>query len=104
MALVRSVMAASILVSSMFMVSGRTSTNTSFAPASTKALAEEEKVKLGRMTSSPGRNSHIRAAISSAVVPLVVSSTFCAPKRCSSQALHCLVNTPSPQIFWFSTA
>ena len=34
------------MVSSMFMVSGRTSTNISFAPASTKALAVEEKVKL----------------------------------------------------------
>ena len=36
--------AASILVSSMFMVSGRTSTNTSLAPASTAAVAVLEKV------------------------------------------------------------
>ena len=76
MTLVLSVMAASIFVSSMFMVSGRTSTNTSLAPASTKAVAVEEKVKLGRITSSPGCRSHSSAAISSAVVPLVVSSTF----------------------------
>ena len=44
MARVRSVMAASTLASSMFMVSGRMSTNTSLAPASTKALAVEENV------------------------------------------------------------
>ena len=44
MTLVRSVMAASILVSSMFMVSGRMSTNTSLAPASTADVAVLEKV------------------------------------------------------------
>ena len=43
-------------------------------------------------------------AISSAVVPLVVSSTFCAPKRSSSQALHFLVKAPSPQILCESMA
>ena len=51
---VLSVMACSIFVSSMFIVSGRMSTKTSFAPASTAAVAVLEKVKLGRMTSSPG--------------------------------------------------
>ena len=44
MTLVRSVTAASIFVSSMFMVSGRTSTNTSLAPASTADVAVLEKV------------------------------------------------------------
>ena len=76
MTLVRSVMACSILVSSMFMVSGRTSTKTSLAPTSTAAVAVLEKVKLGRITSSPGWSPQRIIAISSAVVPLVVSRTF----------------------------
>ena len=104
MTLVLSVMAASILVSSMFIVSGRTSTNTSLAPASTAAVAVLEKVKLGRMTSSPGWRPHSSIAISSAVVPLVVSSTFWVWKRSSIQLLHILVKAPSPQILWASMA
>jgi len=36
--------------------------------------------------------------MSRAVLPLVVRSTFFAPKRCSSHALHFLVKLPSPQI------
>ena len=72
MTLVRGVMAASILVSSMFMVSGRTSTKTRRAPRCRKAVAVDEKVKLGRMTSSPGSKSLSHDAISSAEVPLVV--------------------------------
>ena len=88
----------------MFIVSGRTSTNTSLAPASTAAVAVLEKVKLGRMTSSPGWRPHSSMAISSAVVPLVVSSTFWVWKRSSIQLLHILVKAPSPQILWASMA
>ena len=88
----------------MFIVSGRTSTKTSLAPASTAEVAVLENVKLGRMTSSPGWMSHSSMAMSNAVVPLVVSSTFWAWKRSSSQALHCLVKAPSPQILCESIA
>jgi hypothetical protein len=97
-------MASSIFVSSMFMVSGRMSTNTSLAPTSTKAVAVVENVKLGKITSSPGSNSQRMAAISSAVVPLVVSSALVAPKRSSSHWLHCFVKGPSPQILRLASA
>ena len=102
--LVFGVIAASILFSSRFIVSGLISTKTGVAPASRTAFAVEEKVKLGRITSSPAFRSHKRSAISSAVEPLVVSSTFCARKRSSIQALHFLVKAPSPQILWESIA
>ena len=69
-----------------------------------KAVAVEEKVKLGRITSSPGLRSHRTAAISSAAVPLVVSSTFSALKRSSIQAWHFRENGPSPQILWLASA
>ena len=86
------------------MVSGRTSTKTSVAPAKTKEFAVLENVKLGRITSSPGLIPHNKAAISSAVEPLVVSITFFALKRFSSHSLHFFVNGPSPQILWLLTA
>ena len=69
-----------------------------------KAIAVDQKVKLGRMTTSPGLMSHKRAAISRAVDPLVVNNTFFAQNLFSSQALHFFVNFPSPQILWFSIA
>ena len=56
----------------MFMVSGRTSTKTSFAPLATKASAVEQNVKEGRITSSPGFTPARIAAISSAEVQEVV--------------------------------
>lgn len=65
---VRSVTAASTRRSSMLSVSGRMSTKTGVAPRSTKAVAVEEKVKEGMMTSSPGPTSASRAASSSAAV------------------------------------
>ena len=37
--------------------------------------------------------------MSSALVPLVVSRTFCASKRCSSHSVALRVNSPSPLIF-----
>ena len=46
--------------------------------AGASRIAVLENVKLGRMTSSPGFRSHSSAAMSSAVVPEVVSKTFCA--------------------------
>ena len=71
---------------------------------STMAVAVLENVKLGRITSSPLCSPQSRAAISSAVVPLVVKRTFWAPKRSSSHAWHFLVNCPSPQILCASIA
>ena len=56
------------------------------------------KVKLGRITSSPGLRSQSTAAISSAEVPLVVRSTFSALKRSSIHAWHLREKGPSPQI------
>ena len=82
----------------MFIVSGRMSTKTSFAPARTNAVAVEEKVKLGRMTSSPGWRSQRSAAISSAVVPEVVRSAFWAQNLSSSHSWQRIVNGPSPEI------
>ena len=72
--------------------------NTGVAPVSTMDVAVLEKVKLGRITSSPFSSPHNSAAISSAVVPLVVKRAPTAPKRFSIHALHFFVNWPSPQI------
>jgi hypothetical protein len=94
MALVRGVMAASILVSSMFNVSGRISTNTGTPPRSTNALAVETNVKDGMMISSPGWVSASRPIISSAAVQECVSKARWQPIRCSSHALHFLVKAP----------
>ena len=104
MAFVRSVTAASIFVSSRFIVSGRMSTKTGVAPVSTMAVAVLEKVKLGTMTSSPFPSPHRSVAISRALVPLVVKSAFWAPKRSSMKAWHFFVNWPSPQILCASMA
>ena len=71
-----SVIALSNLFSSIFIVSGLISTNTNFAPAKTAAVAVLENVYDGKITSSPCFRSHRSIAISKAVVPLVVSSTF----------------------------
>ena len=76
MAFVRGVIAASILRSSMFSVSGRMSTNTGTPPRSTNAFAVETKVYDGMMTSSPGPMSASIAAISSAAVQECVSSAL----------------------------
>lgn len=84
MQVVLSVMAASILLSSMFMVSGRMSTYTILAPRWTKASAVDTKVKEGRITSSPAFTPHSSAASSRALVQEVVSSTLGAPVHCSS--------------------
>ena len=97
-------MADSTLSSSMFMVSGRMSTNTRVAPTAWKAVAVDEKVKLGRITSSPGSRSQRTAAISRAEVPLVVRRTFSASKRSSIHLWHLSEKGPSPQILWFLSA
>ena len=99
MTFVLSVIAASIFVSSIFIVSGRMSTKTSVAPANTNELAVDEKVNEGRITSSPGSKSHKKAAISNAVDPLVVRSAFFVPNLSSIHLSHFFVNGPSPQIF-----
>ena len=65
-ALVLLVMAFSRRDSSMFMVSGRISTNTILAPRNTNALAVDTKVYDGMITSSPGCMSANKAAISRA--------------------------------------
>ena len=54
MTFVLDVIAASILVSSIFSVSGRMSMNTGTPPRNTNALAVEENVYDGMMISSPG--------------------------------------------------
>ena len=69
----------SICFSSMFNVSGRMSTKTGRAPRSTKALTVETNVNDGTITSSPGRMSKRRAAISNACVQEVVRSAFATP-------------------------
>src|SRR5690242_2160672 len=104
MALVFGVIAASILVSSMFRVSSRTSTNTGTPPRSTNAFAVDTKVNEGMMTSSPGWISISIAAISSAAVQLWVRSALGQPTARSSQAWHRLVNGPSPERCWFRCA
>jgi len=53
---------------------------------------------------SPSLISHKRAAISVACVHDVVRSALAVFVFSSSHALHFLVNSPSPQIFLFSTA
>ena len=88
----------------MFIVSARTSTNTNVAPANTNEFAVDEKVKDGRITSSPGFNPQRSAAISSALEPEVVSRAFLVPNLSSNHASHFLVKGPSPQIFKFETA
>ena len=76
MTFVRSVIAPSILSGSMFIVSGRTSTEeTSEAPQRTNAVAVEVKVKEEGRTSSPGPTPVSIAAISRACVHDGVIST-----------------------------
>ena len=56
------------------------------------------------ITSSPGPTPVSSAASSVAWVQEVVSRHFAVPVRSSIHSLHFFVNSPSPQIFWFSTA
>lgn len=86
MALVFGVTAASTSRSSRFMVSARTSTNTGFAPRSTKALAVDTKVKDGMMISSPSPTSANIAAISNAAVQEWVNKARLAFSLFSNQA------------------
>src|SRR4051794_16408065 len=68
--LVRSVIAASILVGSMHQVSGSTSTNTGTPPTYFTAFAVAMYVSEGTMTSSPGRAFSANSARWRAIVPL----------------------------------
>ena len=88
----------------MFIVFGSISTKTTVAPLNTNASAVETNVYDGIITSSPSLISHKRAAISVACVHDVVRSALAVFVFSSSHALHFLVNSPSPQIFLFSTA
>jgi len=97
MALVRGVMAASISVSSMFIVSLRMSTKTGTPPRRTKALADDTKVKDGMMISSPGPISQRMAAISRAAVQECVRRAFPQPRVFSNHSWHLRVYGPLPE-------
>ena len=72
------------------------STNTGVAPRIATALAVETNVNGGTITSSPGPRLSSSAAMSSAWVHDVVSSTRGAPLIRSSHWWHWRVNGPSP--------
>ena len=74
-------MADSIASSSIVRVSGLTSTKTGVAPASRKALAVEQKVNDGMITSSPCPMPSTRGIASSASVQDGVSMTWRNPSR-----------------------
>src|SRR5436190_15247117 len=95
MAFVRGVTAASTSSSSRFSVSGRTSTKTGLAPSRTNALAVEEKVNEGRITSSPGPSPHKRAAISSADVQEFTIDSEAIQNRSRNRRSQLLVKWPS---------
>ena len=75
------------------------STKTGTPPRSTKAFAVDTNVNEGMITSSPGRMSPSRAAISNAPVQECVSSALTQPTRSSSQAWQRRENVPSPAIW-----
>ena len=82
----------------MFIVSGRISTKTAFAPRRTNASAVDTNVYDGIITSSPGCISAKIAAISVACVHDVVNKAFLVPVVFSIHSEHFFVNSPSPQI------
>ncbi len=96
MALVRSVTAASTQAGSTFIVCSSTSTKTGTAPRMAIAVAVEENVNDGQMTSSPGSSSSRRPAISRAWVHEVVSSACFVPVCSTSHWVARSVNGPSP--------
>jgi|GEM_PF-6096626 len=104
MARVRGVTSSASLAASRFGLAAVLSANTMRAPRSTNALGVLTNVYEGTMTSSPGCKSSSNAAISSASVQLVVSSTLAKPSCCSKYAWHFFVNTPSPEILPERTA
>ena len=67
-------------------MSARMSTKTGVAPRSANAVAVDENVNDGMITSSPARSPASSAAISSAAVHDGVSSARIAPVRSSSQS------------------
>ena len=77
-------------------VSGRQSTNTVVAPRRQNALAVEQKVNEGTITSSPGPRSSSIADMSSAWVHDVVSKAAGALTIFVSSVLARSVNGPSP--------
>jgi hypothetical protein len=93
---VRSVIAASILASSMFSVSGRMSTNTGTPPRTATALAVETNVNEGMITSSPGPIPARMIAISSAAEQEGVISASAQPTRSRSHSEQRRPKTPLP--------
>ena len=77
-------------------MSGRMSTKTVRAPRSANAFAVDTNVNDGTMTSSPGCMSSSSAAISSACVHDVVSSTVAPWCTSHNSDAARLVMTPSP--------
>ena len=89
----------------MLSVSSRMSTNTGTAPRRTKAVAVDENVNDGMITSSPSPISASSAASSRAAVHDGVSSTRSAPVLSSSHSSQRRPNGPlpdscSPSIAW----
>ena len=97
-------MAASILFSSIFIVSFLISQKIGFAPRSKNALTVDEKVKEGTIISSPASRLIKMDAISNAVVPEVVSSMFFIPNLFSNCSYTAVVYFPSPDKILFSIA
>ena len=95
-AVVLAVIAVSAAAGSMLKVRGSMSTNTGTAPRDTIAVAVDENVKVGQMTSSPGLSPIRTAASSRACVHEVVRTTPRAPVTFWSNPTARLVNGPSP--------
>ena len=96
---VRSVIASAARAGSRFSVSGSTSTKTGVAPRRTNALAVEENVNEGMITSSPGPTSDSSAVISSAPVQECVMSTRAGvPVSSRMSAWQCSPAGPLPPV------
>ena len=66
-------------------VAGSMSTKTGVAPSRTTQFATEGQVKVGRMTSSPGRKSSAISARCTAAVPLEQATTS-PPRKAAASA------------------
>ncbi len=82
----------------MFSVSGSMSTKTGVAPRRTNALAVEENVNDGMITSSPGPTPASSAVISSAPVHECVMSTVRVPVSSRISAWQCSPAGPLPPV------
>ena len=82
----------------MFSVSGRMSTNFRRRAAQHEGVGSRDERERRQDDFVARPESHSSAAISSADVHDVVSSTRAAPKRCSISCWHSRVNGPSPAV------